>query len=153
MHRFRRLELGAVDVLYPHLDLGSIFELRLRHLESHGDHAIRGFMRRDFILDRKTGIVLLSEKAIVIEQLLEIRFRDEVAIELLAAGLDGGDLHHSHDERHVGGIGEAKIEHGCAVVIVDSPGSDLQNLALELEVVAFGLAKNEKEHDRYGDYR
>src|SRR5579871_5368246 len=116
--------------------LGS-FQIFVGHVEASGDHTVDSLVRQDLVFDGQRVVVLIAEKSIELEQLVEIDLRDSHRLRGGSILLIDGDLDLAHDERNIRDIFDAEIEHGDAIVVTEGAGADFEDLAFELQVGAF----------------
>jgi hypothetical protein len=124
------------------------FQILILDLEARGQHAIDGGMRCDLVFDRQGIVVLIAQESIVLEQLLEVAFRDHQAVRHGSVFLLERYFHLANDERNIGRIFQAQVHHGDAVVLAQGCRPDFEDLSVEHQVRAFGGRKDEKDRNR-----
>ena len=107
-----------------------------RRLESRRDHAVRRPVRSQPFAHQQGRVVFRAEHRQRLKEALGIHFADrltEVALTLIIFHLHG---HGAHFELHIGGIGDAEIDHGDGALLIERRGAHLQDLAGKFDPVA-----------------
>ena len=99
-------------------------------IEAGRHHSIDSAVRWNGIFDRQGFVILIAEKAVVTEQLLQVSLSHGGSFSGSAVFLFQRHLHLAYHEGHIRRVFDAKIEHRDAVLIAQRSGSDLEDFAL-----------------------
>src|ERR1039457_2699968 len=144
---FDSFEFGAVDVLDVEPQLFGLVELFQGDVKADGDRTIHLLARFDLVAGGKAWVVLLAEKAVVLEKLLDAGARDGLSFGLLSTRVLGGHNDATHQKLDVGYVLDAKINDRGAILFVDFAGPDLDDLPFQLEVTSYVRVVDQSHRD------